>query len=33
MRLIRFGNEDNEKPGIQLSDNQRIDVSAFGGGL
>lgn len=29
MKLIRFGTEENEKPGIQL-ENKRIDVSAFG---
>ena len=28
MKLIRFGTEANEKPGIQL-ENKRIDVSAF----
>jgi|TARA_B110000114_G_scaffold82215_1_gene87003 2-keto-4-pentenoate hydratase/2-oxohepta-3-ene-1,7-dioic acid hydratase in catechol pathway len=28
MKLIRFGTEGDEKPGIQLEDN-RIDVSAF----
>ncbi|MFD2567067.1 fumarylacetoacetate hydrolase family protein [Pseudotenacibaculum haliotis] len=30
MKLIRFGNIDNEKPGIQLENGNRIDVSAFG---
>ena len=30
MKLIRFGNAGNEKPGIQLEDGSRIDVSAFG---
>jgi len=30
MKLIRFGNLENEKPGIQLEDGTRIDVSAFG---
>jgi len=30
MKLIRFGKIDNEKPGIQLEDGTRIDVSAFG---
>lgn len=30
MKLIRFGTLDNEKPGIQLEDGTRIDVSAFG---
>lgn len=29
MKLIRFGTEGNEKPGLQL-ENKRIDVSAFG---
>lgn len=29
MKLIRFGNTDNEKPGLQLEE-KRIDVSAFG---
>ena len=29
MKLIRFGTEENEKPGIQLED-KRLDVSAFG---
>lgn len=29
MKLIRFGTEGNEKPGIQL-ESKRIDVSAFG---
>jgi 2-keto-4-pentenoate hydratase/2-oxohepta-3-ene-1,7-dioic acid hydratase in catechol pathway len=29
MKLIRFGIEGNEKPGIQL-DDKRIDISAFG---
>ncbi len=31
MKLIRFGKSENEKIGVQLSDGQRIDVSAFGG--
>lgn len=30
MKLIRFGNSEDEKPGIQLDDGTRIDVSAFG---
>ncbi|GAA3585252.1 fumarylacetoacetate hydrolase family protein [Snuella lapsa] len=30
MKLIRFGEEGNEKPGVQLEDGTRIDVSAFG---
>lgn len=30
MKLIRFGNEDSAKPGLQLDDNNRIDVSSFG---
>ncbi len=30
MKLIRFGNIGNEKPGVQLEDGSRIDVSAFG---
>ncbi|MDQ4139792.1 MAG: fumarylacetoacetate hydrolase family protein [Bacteroidota bacterium] len=30
MKLIRFGAPGQEKPGLQLSDNRRIDVSAFG---
>lgn len=30
MKLIRFGAVGNEKPGIQLADGTRIDVSAFG---
>ena len=29
MKLIRFGAEGNEKPGVQLPDGTRIDVSAF----
>ena len=29
MKLIRFGTESQEKPGLQL-ENKRIDVSAFG---
>ncbi len=30
MKLIRFGDIGNEKPGVQLSDGKRIDVSTFG---
>lgn len=30
MKLIRFGNLGNEKPGIQLVKGQKLDVSAFG---
>lgn len=30
MKLFRFGQEGNEKPGVILSDGKRIDVSAFG---
>ena len=30
MKLIRFGEKGAEKPGIQLADGKRIDVSAFG---
>ncbi|MDO5977477.1 fumarylacetoacetate hydrolase family protein [Flavivirga spongiicola] len=30
MKLIRFGVAGNEKPGIQLANGSRIDVSAFG---
>lgn len=30
MKLIRFGIEGKEKPGIQLENNKRIDVSDFG---
>ncbi|GAA4293908.1 fumarylacetoacetate hydrolase family protein [Aestuariibaculum suncheonense] len=29
MKLIRFGEAGNEKPGIQLPDGTKIDVSAF----
>jgi len=29
MKLIRFGKSENEKPGVQLPDGQKIDVSAF----
>ncbi|NVK53560.1 MAG: fumarylacetoacetate hydrolase family protein [Flavobacteriaceae bacterium] len=30
MKLIRFGEEGKEKPGVQLQDGTRIDVSGFG---
>ncbi len=30
MKLIRFGTVGNEKPGVQLENGTRIDVSAFG---
>lgn len=30
MKLIRFGTAGNEKPGIELNNGQRLDVSAFG---
>lgn len=30
MKLIRFGTIGNEKPGVQLEDGIRLDVSAFG---
>lgn len=30
MKLIRFGNPEKEKPGVQLESGKRIDVSAFG---
>lgn len=30
MKLIRFGSLGSEKPGLQLQDGSRIDVSAFG---
>ena len=30
MKLIRFGAEGNEKPGVQLEDGTKLDVSAFG---
>ena len=29
MKLIRFGEKNKEKPGIQLDDDQRIDISSF----
>lgn len=30
MKLIRFGAQGKEKPGVQLADGTNIDVSAFG---
>ena len=30
MKLIRFGNPGQEKPGLQLADGRRIDASTFG---
>ncbi len=30
MKLIRFGNPGQEKPGLQLPDGRRIDASAYG---
>ncbi len=30
MKLIRFGQAGNEKPGVVLENNKRVDVSAFG---
>ncbi|NKI25446.1 fumarylacetoacetate hydrolase family protein [Arenibacter sp. 6A1] len=30
MKLIRFGAVGSEKPGVQLEDGKRLDVSAFG---
>jgi len=30
MKLIRFGEFNNEKPGVQLEDDTKIDVSGFG---
>ncbi|WP_339706765.1 fumarylacetoacetate hydrolase family protein [uncultured Kriegella sp.] len=30
MKLIRFGAIGNEKPGVQLEDGKRLDVSGFG---
>lgn len=30
MKLIRFGPEGSEKPGVQLDNGTRLDVSAFG---
>ena len=31
MKLIRFGEQGKERPGLQLSDGSRIDASGFGG--
>jgi hypothetical protein len=30
MKLLRFGEFENEKPAVELSNGKRIDVSAFG---
>ncbi len=30
MKLIRFGDSGNERPGVQLENGQRVDVSGFG---
>ncbi|WNH12668.1 fumarylacetoacetate hydrolase family protein [Thalassobellus suaedae] len=30
MKLIRFGDVNNEKPGVQLANGTKLDVSAFG---
>ncbi len=30
MKLLRFGEFENEKPAVQLSNGKRIDISAFG---
>lgn len=30
MKLIRFGTKGSERPGVQLADGTRLDVSAFG---
>lgn len=30
MKLIRFGTKGNERPGVQLADGTRLDVSNFG---
>ena len=30
MKLIRFGERGNEKPGVILPDGRRVDVSGFG---
>ena len=30
MKLIRFGAVGNEKPGVELNDGTRLDVSGFG---
>ena len=33
MKLIRFGERGQEKPGVLLKDGARIDASALGFGL
>ncbi|KKM85821.1 hypothetical protein LCGC14_1285230, partial [marine sediment metagenome] len=30
MKLIRFGKVGSEKPGVQLEDGSKIDISGFG---
>ena len=30
MKLFRFGPEENERPGVELTGGRRVDVSAFG---
>ena len=30
MKLIRFGQAGKEKPGVQLENGKRIDITAFG---
>lgn len=30
MKLIRFGQTGQERPGVELNNGQRIDVAAFG---
>lgn len=30
MKLLRFGSQDSERPGLQLEDGSRIDASGFG---
>ena len=30
MKLLRFGEFENEKPALELSNGKRIDVSVFG---
>ena len=30
MKLIRFGSQGEEKPGLLLNDEQMIDISGFG---
>ena len=30
MKLFRFGQLGQEKPGVELADGKRLDVSAFG---